>query len=201
MVETSKTYTYSIAKVLLPVRGMLAICVLLILGIGVWSLLSDDNGKSLRFLALATAGAFFAFWAPISIGLILSHGGLSINDVGLTSYVFGWKFRVHPWSTITRAERVNFLDTTLGVNRSNVWLTAGSRSLRVGDDLTDYSACLEQLNVYIARYGIPAFEYDHAVRSALQRSLLKGSRSQRSSVDSGEIGTAVVQLSTDRTVP
>jgi len=157
-------------KVFLPVRAMLAISVVMFLAVSAWSILGDDRGGIIVPAALVIAAALALFWGPLSILLVLGNGGVSIGDEGVTTYLFGRKVRQAPWSAVTRVEKVTFLDRQTGVNRSNFWLTLKTgRSIHFDDYLRRYSEAVDRLNTYVARYSIPAFEFDHGVKSSVGR--------------------------------
>ena len=126
--------------------------------------------------------------------LYLRSRPLGIGDEGIATFIFGRKWKFIDWPHVTKVERFRIYDSFFYTYRHVFLVYSNGARIRFDDWIDKLPTIIATLNVYIARYRIPAFSIDRG-RNALHRnSSLVIDSSTRNGLTHDDGRTSVTEL-------
>jgi hypothetical protein len=155
----SKIYRYSL-QIVAPRYAFLGIAAAASAAVLVWALVAPTSNKAFaamdwrEYVLLASCSTIFL---AAMIGQSLNFRPLRVNDCGIASFLFGFRFRSIPWSKTEKIEKVRIYDT--GTNTYwtvyNVRAKGRRTRIRFTDRLCNIEEFLSRVNVYVSEHEIP----------------------------------------------
>ena len=100
---------------------------------------------------------FLTLMMPLSLFFItfIRARPIALDDVGITSFLFGKSWKNVTWAEITKIEQRRYYDAFFNRNRSLCIISGTKCRISFDDGINNLSSLLMRINRHVSRLGIP----------------------------------------------